>query len=145
MVTDVPIEHAGRAPVVKSARTPRSRSRSIHISIWVGFVVLMLALPLSAYAWTRYQYFSGTSNYGWYYGEETAGYQPREYNEAFHSEDDEWQVTYYLSNDSTVLATIASYSDPVDLGATGTSVYSACQVIDPESTGQPFDCATTVT
>jgi hypothetical protein len=104
----------------------------------------MLALPLSAYAWTRYQYFSGTSQYGWYYGEETAGYQTREYNEAFHSTDDEWQVTYYLSNDSTVLATAASYSDPIYIGSSGASVYSACQVIDPESTGEPFDCATTV-
>jgi len=144
VVTDVPIEHAGSAPNVKPARAPRSRSRNVRTLIWVGFVGLMLALPLSAYAWTRYQYFSGTSNYGWYYGEETAGYQNRVYNEAFHSEDDEWQITYYLSNDYTVLATGASYSDPIYMGASGASVFSACQVIDPESTGQPFDCATTV-
>lgn len=141
---EVPIAHAGCPPTLNAARAPRSRSRSTRVLIWVGFIVLMLALPLSAYAWTRYQYFSGTSGYGYYYGEETGGYQPREYNEAFHSTDDEWQVTYFLSNDTSILAAAASYSDPIDLGSTTTSVYSACQVIDPESTGQPFDCATTV-
>ena len=143
MITEVPIEHVGYPPTLGDSRVPRSRSRRIRVLIWVSFVVLMLALPLSAYAWTRYQYFSGTSSYGYYYGEETSGHQPREYNEAFHSEDDEWQVSYYLSNGG-LLAAAASYSDPIGLSATSDSVYSVCQVIDPESTGEPFDCATTV-
>lgn len=116
--------------------------KHVRRSLAFCFVVLLLALPASAYAWTKYQYFSGYSVAGANYGVETSGSTFRQYNNAYHSAADYWHVRY--RSGGTVIADSYSYASPTSLGLSGQSVYSACESLIENTTSVAFSCATTV-
>ena len=115
-------------------------SRRLVICVVVVFFALP---PMIGYGWTRYRYLSGTSYAGAKYGVQTSGWTYREYNRAYHSEADNWRVRYINTN-NTVVAYIYSYDSPTALGAGNGLLRADCLTITANSTGQPFNCDTTV-
>lgn len=126
---------------IMTAWQGRHRKR-VRPLVGVCVVALVLLLPASAYAWTKYQYFSGLSQYPYNFGVETSGSVDRQYNNAYHTTIDEWHVRYRAG--SSIIAQSYSYASPTSLGPSGQSAYSACESIVPNSTGVAFSCATTV-
>lgn len=107
-----------------------------------AFVVGLFLLPASAFAWTKYQYFSGYSVAGQNTGVQTSGSTYRQYNNAYHSTQDYWRVVYFAVNG--IDGQSYSYGSPTTLGVSPTTEVSGCEVIYPNSSGQAYSCATTV-
>lgn len=151
------LSRPGRVPSDQATQTPKDtrggflveygrRKSLLRRGALVGFIALLLLLPSSALAWTRYQYFSGTSQGGYLTGVVTSGYLDRQYNNAYHSGADYWHVIYDDSGGR--VADAYSYVSPTSLGPssgyTSYAVRSGCEVTIANTSGVAYSCATTV-